>query len=253
MKSRGSWGIVYVAVIFALIAVGVASGTYYFEKKAKQNAIVSVAKTVSDWHGLSDIASSSASSDSSSVSQAVSEDLYTQYANLTAQGTFTTKERDQMLADIAAGHVSEPPIVPNISLTDLNLQATTSLSSYLQLVAVILAQSGRVKEYELNVFARSVENNVTSGTQELADDAALYQEIGTALLIMDTPPAVAPQHLELVKSVGALAKATALLATWNGDPINGLVYVDAFNKAEAYVTASVNAVVATVQKLQQSS
>jgi len=121
-----------------------------------------------------------------------------------------------------------------------------------QLLAVILAQGGRVKEYEMNVFARTVGDQVTTGTPELAADAALYDEIAASLLIMDTPPAVAPQHLEVVKSVGALAKATALLATWNGDPIQGLADVDAFDKAEAYVTNSVNDLLATVKQLEQT-
>jgi hypothetical protein len=252
MKTRGSWGIVYVAIVFAVVAVGIATATYYFEKNQKSAAIVAAGKNLSDWHGISDTISTTTTGGEAPSSEAVSQDLLDQYAELANQGTFTAEERDQMLSELVQKDVSVPAIVPNITLKDLNVQESASLDSYVQLLAVIIAQGGRVKEYELNVFARTVGNEVKTGTPELATDAALYEEIAAALLLMDTPPAVAPQHLEVVKSVGALAKATALLATWNGDPIEGLTYVDAFNKAEAYVTNSVNELFATVATLKKT-
>lgn len=236
------------AAIFALLCVGGGIFIHYSAGKTKGAATPPATSPVSSWQGIA----STSTAPAPTLSQTLSGNLYAQYMNLAGQGTFTAAERDQMLASLAKNNVTEPAIVPDIGLGDLSIVATTSLDSYMQLLAVVLAQGGQVKEYELNVFARTLQNQVTSGTPELAADADLYQRIAAAALVMDVPASVAPQHLEIVKSVGALSKAVSLLATWNGDPIEGLTYVDAFNKAQAYVTNSVNALLAAVQKLQKA-
>lgn len=252
METRKRWGIVHVAVIFALLTIGTAAATFYFEKKEKNATIIAIAQHFGSGQGLSNTVGS-APGPGASLSDALSNDLNTQYGTLLQKGTFTSAERDQMLSDLANKYVSDPAVVPVISLTDLNVQASTSLSSYIQLLAVILSQSGQVKEYELDVFANTVQSRTTTGTPKLIADADLYQHIAAAILAMEVPAAVAPQHLEVVKSVGALSKAVALMGSWNGDPIEGLIYVDTFNKAQAYSQSSINTLIAAVQKLQQKT
>ena len=50
---------------------------------------------------------------------------------------------------------------------------------------------------------------------------------------MQVPSSVATQHLALTNAFSELAHATALLTTWNGDPLDGLNLVNNFAKAEA--------------------
>ena len=140
-------------------------------------------------------------------------------------------------------------VVPNISLTDLNVKPNAPVATYLELLSVIIGQSSQVKQYEVDVFSQTVSNNVTTGTPTLAEDAALYRRIAAALLIMEVPQSLASQHLELVKSVGALGNAVADMPAWKGDPIQALEYIDAFNKAESYVQNSVDTLLAAAKPL----
>ena len=250
METRNSWGIVYVAAIFAALAIGTALTISYFQNQAKQAQVVAITKSLSEWSSVSDVAPTSTPAALPAVSDAVSQDLVTGYAALVNKGNFTTKERDAMLADVVKKNVTSQNIVPVITLTDLNI-GPTSVENYLALFAIILGKSTQVKHYELNVFVKTVSSENAKGTPELMNDAILYEKIAAAMLIMQVPPELASQHLEVAKSVGALAKAVANMSQWKGDPIDALTMVDSFNKSEAYVKNSVNNLLAAVTKLQK--
>lgn len=243
MESRRSWGIVYVAGAFALIVIG---GAYLVSHNPLRRTVVI---------GLADgSAAVQGTGSAAAPSQALSQDLYAGYLNLTQQGSFTSAERDQMLAGIVKKDVNPENVVPAVTLANLNIASTTTPDRYLALLAVILNQASIVKRYELAVFTDNVSAGVKTGSPELAADADLYKRIAIAILIMQVPPALAPQHLEVVKSVGALAHAVSNMAEWNGDPIQALAEADTFNKAEQYVAASVdNVLVAGEAAMKKSS
>ncbi|MBV9435054.1 MAG: hypothetical protein JOZ44_03325 [Acidobacteria bacterium] len=181
------------------------------------------------------------------TSSGLSNDVAQGYIALTAKGTFTAQERDAMIAQAIQKNVSIPSVVPIVSQADLTI-GTTSVGSYLALLSTILNRSTSVKHYELDVFTNTVANDNASGTPELANDANLYKRIAAAILVMEVPPQLAEQHLEVVRSMGALANATEKLSTWNGDPIDALTLADTFNKAEAYMETSIDALLAAAQK-----
>ena len=70
---------------------------------------------------------------------------------------------------------------------------------------------------------------------------------------MEVPKAVATEHLEVVKSVGALARAVENMAKWKGDPIEALSDVDTFNKAKSYTEGSVDTLLLAVMAFQNKT
>ena len=248
MESRNSWGIVYVAAAFAIVIIGATLMTVYLQKKQNDAQVASIAANLIQTPVIADTASSSLP-DTMQTSQTVSSDLFNKYSDLLNNGSFTAQEVNQASAAVAKADVQPAAVVPNISLADLNVKDGAPVSTYLQLLSVIMSQSSQVQEYEVSVFSRSVTNDVTTGTPTLADDAALYRRIAAALLIMEVPKSLATEHLDLVKSVGALGNAVADMASWKGDPVEALVYIDAFNKAESYVQNSVDTLLATAKPL----
>jgi hypothetical protein len=247
MKTRGSWGIVYVAVVFAVLAIGTAYATSRFWQG--QRIATATGENSSDWQSTPGAASAS-SPGTTALSDTLSEDAYSGYLNLAQQGTFTAAEQNQMLAGVVKKDIQPQNVVPELSLAQLNLVATTSLQNYISLVAVILNQSTQIKQEESYVFGNTVQKQVTSGTPTLMTDASIYLRIAEALLVMEVPPSVAGQHLELVKSVGGLSNAVKNMGEWSGDPIQALQEVDTYNKAKAYVENSANTLMAAVQKLE---
>ncbi len=248
MEARNKWGGSFFAVIFALVVIGAAS-FYYFQNQPKGNSLPS-GVTLKDWR---EVSSSAPGSPSDNVTEALSLDLYNNYIDLTQSGTFTAAERDAMLAELTKKHVSNPAIVPIITLNDLNVNDETSLDTYVKLLTVIVSQASTVKKYEVTLFTESVINNNANGTPELQKTADLYKKIAASLLVMEVPAKLAPQHLEAVKSVGALAKAVENMARWKGDPIVALSDVDTFNKAQSYVTNSMEVLLASITTLQKKT
>jgi hypothetical protein len=248
METRGGWGIVYVAAGFAVVAIVAALTTAYLEKQHRDAQVTAVTKSLADWRSVSDVPTTTPPAP---LADNVSADLFKAYGTLVDQGSFTASERDNLVAGIVEKNVSPQVIVPNISLADLTIKEGAPVDTYLKLLTVILSQSSQVKEYEITVFTRTVSNGTTTGTPELQSDALLYQRIAAAIILMDVPPALAKEHLEVAKSVGALAKATADMAAWKGDPIEALSDADAFNKAESYVETSVNNLLAAAKPLLQ--
>ncbi|MBI3573956.1 hypothetical protein HY090_02810 [Candidatus Kaiserbacteria bacterium] len=251
METRNSWGIVYVAVIFSAVAIGISLFVSYMHERAKAAEVVAIGKNIADWHGITNTVDASATA-TPPLSQGIATDFVAGYQGLLNKGEFTSAERDQLFADIVRKNVQASEVVPNISLSDLNI-GTTSVDTYLSLFALIMAESSQVRRYELNVFSDVVTKDQTGGTPELQKDAILYQKIGAAILLMEVPKELATQHLEVVRSVGALARAVANMGTWSGDPIESLAYIDTFNKAESYVKASVSNLVTAADMLKKKS
>lgn len=247
MEAKNKWQRVVWAGVFAVAVIGLSLISYAFEH-SKKNSDVAVSQTPNTVSP-----SQKSPSNTEPLTSVISNDLLASYANLAGDGVVTPAERDQMLADLVKKHVANQKIVPNISLTDLNVSDTVTLDSYTKLLAIVLGQGLRVKNYELGVFTKTVTAGNTNGTPELQEDADLYTRIAAALLAMEVPKALAPQHLEAVKSIGALAKAVGNMSEWQGDSIEALQESDTFNKAEGYVQSSVGNLTDALDALKQKS
>ncbi len=252
MKTRNGWGIVYVAVLFALVAIGTAYLTYRSEQGQGAGAVAAETKSFAGWQSVSSVAPTTSPSETPALSDTLAQDAYAGYLNLSQQGAVTAAEQNQMLAAVVKKDVPPQNVVPQLSLANLNIVATTSADNYIGLVAVILNQSTQIKEDESYVFSNAVQNQVTTGTPALIADADLYLRIAGALLVMEVPPQVANQHLELVKSVAALSNAIRNMGQWQGDPIEALAEVDTYNKAKAYVENSASVLSAAVANLKSA-
>ncbi len=175
-----------------------------------------------------------------STTDALARELYVDYTQLAAQGSFTAKERNDMLADIAKRNIETPILTQNITRADLHIKTDTPVETYTALTTIILREATKVKEYELAAFARTVNAGNVTGTPALKEAATLYANIGRALLVMEVPPTLADKHLALIKSVRALSSTVSLMGTWEGDPLDALSYMDAFNRAEGENQKSVS-------------
>ncbi len=250
MQAQNKWGGSFLAMLFALTIIGAASFTYYRGHTQNTGNLLPASSNLKDWRLVSNTVGTS---QIASPSEVLSQNLYASYVSLTKDGEFTKTERDAMLADLAVRTATNPAIVPNILLTDLNTSATASLETYKKLFAVIISGSSGVQEYELTTFAKTTGAQNVSGTPQLQSDATIYKKIAAALLVMEVPNDVASEHLEVVKSIGALAKAVENMSRWKGDPIEALAEVDTFNKAEGYVGGSMNTLLIKIATLEKKS
>lgn len=244
MKTRNSWGIVYVSVFIGLLIIASAYGAYRFEQTPEGNVIGSGTSANGKDVGVSPGTSST------TISSTMAQDLYSGYLNLTQQGTFTAQQQTQMLSSIVSKDVPPENVVPQLSVSNLNVVPNTPIQNYISLVALILNQSTQIKQDDSYVFSNTVQDQITTGTPTLIQDANVYQRIAAALLVMPVPPSVENEHLELVKSIGGLSNSVRNMGTWSGDPIEALTEVDTYNKVKAYVENSSNALLAAVQKIE---
>lgn len=250
MESRKQWGMVFWAGFFALAAIGTALTTSYFENRVQSTPVIRAGSDSGTWKAVSDYAASRNDQRAPST-DAISKDLYSNYLALASRGSFSSAELDGMVAAIVEKNTATPAIVPTITIQNLNLQQNTSLDTYEKLFSVILSTSSEAQKYELEIFTRTVGQNNASGTPTLTQNAELYARIAAALLIMETPPSIATEHLEVVKSIGALARVVDQMGRWKGDPIQALQIVDTFNKTERYVGASIDAWVTKITVLEK--
>lgn len=250
MESQKRWGMVVWAGLFAVMAIGTAVATHYFENK-KNNPDIVASGNVADWKSVSNFVNADGSNAALSSGQ-ISKDLYSSYLALAQKGQFTAAEKDKMISDLVERHVSNPAVVPNITVSNLNVQTGVSVTKYAELFAVIMSQASKAKQYELDLFTHTVALRNANGTPALQESANLYLRIAAALLVMEVPPEVATEHLEVVKSVGALGRVVDVMANWHGDPIQALEEVDTFNKTENYVSASVDTLVSKIITLQKA-
>lgn len=239
------------AGLFAVMAIGTAVATHYFENKKNTSNIVAAGSNIADWKSVSNFVNADGSNAALSSGQ-ISKDLYSSYLALAQKGQFTAAEKDKMISDLVERHVTNPAVVPNITVSNLNVQAGVSITKYAELFAVIMSQASQAKQYELDLFTRTVAARNVNGTPALQESANLYLRIAAALLVMEVPPEVAVEHLEVVKSVGALGRVVDVMANWHGDPIQALEEVDVFNKTENYVSVSVDVLVSKIITLQKA-
>lgn len=243
METQNKWGGAFWAVIFAVVVIG-GSSVYYFLHQPKKMAILPGGEVLANWQSVS---STVATSSENGLTGALSHDLY---AKLAENITYTARERDVIIASLVKQRVVNPAVVPNINLVDLNISDTASVDTYTKLLVVILSQANQVKNYEVTVFTQTVVNDNFYGTPALQSTADVYKKIGASLLLMEVPKSLAKEHLEVVKSVGALARAVDNMATWKGDPIEALSAVDTFNKAKSYTEGSVDTLLLAITALQ---
>ncbi len=248
MKEPVKWGRVISAGLFALVAIGGATAIEYLTHMPPKNT--SAGATAS-----AQVSASGSIVPANGVTAAISQDAVSQYLSAADQnGNISTDDATRITAGVVQQYVSAPQVVPVVALADLNVSASDSLDTYQQLFVLIMDQSTRVPEYEVDAFARVVTNGTdATSTAELQGDADLYKRIAAALLVMQVPTALAPEHLEVVKSVGALAHAVEEMGDWNGDPIQALVDVDTFNKSAAYVKSSVSDLASAVASAQKKT
>lgn len=259
MNSRSEWGVIAFACIAALLIIG---ATLYFTTKSTASSTTPVltaesGRTVEGREGewrvaLETIASTTAKKFSDyrapkelPVTQGISQELVATYFALKSENKLGTQEAADSIQNLITRNVAV--IEPKDTYTPASLRVTTvTLDDYAGSLGDAMQKSSKVREYELVTFARTVGLEIKTGTPELRAAAATYRLIEKDLLTAPVPQALAPTHLELLKSVAYLAQTTELMAGWTGDPIDGLAYVDGFVKAEKRTRTALNALFAAM-------
>lgn len=291
METRSSWGMVLLAVGFAVIAIGVAVGTMFFESNDRNETVIVAPRLgaeprdtdndgIADWtenvigtdpgnrdtdgDGVSDgdelaknsdptnygtAPDSNFASHASPTSDRVSDDLFKGYLELTSKETFTNAEYEDVLKNAYDKNVTSLDLSRNISLANLTVSKDMSVAGYASLVSMILQQSAQVKEYEPVTFGRLIQAPNETGRMQLQNTAGLYKKIQRALILVQVPPALADEHLALVKGVGSLARAVELMGTWDGDYLDALAVSDAFKMSQDETYTSADALFSAVQDL----
>lgn len=260
MNSRNEWGIILIACV---VAIGIIAGAVYVAQPTKavvvpEGAISAGsadtdAQREGDWrNALEAIASTTVKKIGDyrapkelPKTQGVSQELVATYLSLKSENKLGTKEAADSIQDLITRNIST--IDPKDTYTTASLRAANvTLDDYAGSLGDAMQKSSMVKEYELITFARTVGLEITTGTPELRTASSIYRSIEKELLAAPVPAALAPQHLELIKSVAYLAQTTELMSGWTGDPIDGLAYVDAFVKAEKRSRTALNALFAAM-------
>lgn len=260
MNSRKEWGIILIACFVAIAIIG---GALYLAQPKTTTAVAegtlsagpadTTAEREGDWRrALETIASTTAKKIGDyrapkelPKTQGVSQELVATYLSLKSENKLGTKEAADSIQQLISRNVTS--IEPKDTYTTQSLRtANVTLDDYAGSLGDAMQRSSMVKEYELITFARTIGLEITTGTPELRVASSIYRSIEKDLLAAPVPPALAPAHLELIKSVAYLAQTTELMAGWTGDPIDGLAYVDSFVKAEKRSRTALNALFAAM-------
>ena len=264
MPTRTNWGIIAVAVAFALVAIGVALTTSYFSKSSTDTGAPVATQSVKsadqeDWMSvLSQIATTSVDKNGNYVAprelgktEAITQEFVVAYLQLKNNDTLTTDEKNKKFQEIITREVQPVASTQAYTLTSLKTSQSVDLGTYADALTEALAKSTAVKEYELTTFARTVGSKRTTGTPALAEDATIYRGIERDLLAMQVPQQLAQEHLAVLQTVANLAQLNELMAKWSGDPIVGMSYLDAFFKADSKAMLVVNTLYTRLVALAQ--
>ena len=287
-SGKGGWGVVFAAVVFAIIAIGIAVSTFIFQDKNGSAVVAGNTPSVNDTDGdgltvweeqvwRTDPAKADTDGDGASdgAEVAAGTDPTTAGPRANPYETWTpTKPSDAFAQNAASFYISNkaagdngsvlsasqvaqniklPDLKENISYSTLIISETEPLALYTRILYEILRESTAVREYELSTFKRAVQTQNYYGSPELNDAATKYREIEAALLAMQVPASVASEHLDLVNAVGTLANTVSAMASWGGDPFAGLAYTNAFLTAENMVDTALNALAVKIDTLTSLS
>ncbi len=284
MEPKKGWGNVIIAGIFALLVIGTAIGTYFFENKggisflsttstkspndADNDGLTTWEETV--WHtdpnkfdtdgdGAGDGAEIAAGSDPTIAGATVngfevwSGVAPTQaIAQSFASAQTGTSAGKGMSLEAITKNAPVPDLTERITIDRLNVKEGANVSAYVDVLGAILKTSTKVREYELALFKHTVYAENYYGTPELKLAAAKYREIEAALLAMPTPPAVAEEHLEFVNAVGTLANVVSAMGAWGGDPFAGITYMNAFITAESNVQTKLGKLYTAISNIKNT-
>ncbi|MBX9765203.1 thrombospondin type 3 repeat-containing protein [Patescibacteria group bacterium] len=276
MESRKGWGIVIGAGIFAVLAIGVALGTYFFEGSKSIAGLEAGGPNDTDRDGLTTAeelawgtdpdnpdTDGDGIADGAEVKLLASPTIAGSNVNPFEQKTANkTSPSDTVAYGIAqaaldvstsggdvkaaaselAKKVELPVLEENISIKDLRVTEGMSMKLYAEIVYEILRESATIRQSELSLFRKAVEEKNYSGTPALRDAARTYKEMEGALIGMQVPPSIVTEHLELVNSVGTLANIVGAMASWSGDAFAGVIYSEAFFATEPRIEAAIEAV-----------
>jgi hypothetical protein len=257
METQNRWGLVLLATAFAGVVIAVALFVTFSENKrnAQEPAVVPVIKeaekSTPETFDVMNPDIGSVSYVGVSPTDTLAAGLADQYQTLTDSAT-SDDEKKAILDAIVAKAVPKQEFASVLTLANLNISNAASADTYAMLLALILSQSSTVREYEMATFLRAVRDMNHDGSPELQEDATIYRQIRDALVAMAVPTAVAREHLAVVNDVGALAQVVAQMGEWNGDPTVGIVYVNAFERAQSAVVQSLSALTAKLSTLKPS-
>ncbi len=185
---------------------------------------------------------------------ALARELFSEYAELKKTGGVqSTQAVDATLSELITRRVKEIQPEKNVALKDLTIKGDISVAVYEKNVSDILRKSLAVKEYELSTFARVMSDGDVSALQSLQSSALLYATLQNELMKTPVPSSLAGDHLRMVQSVGSIAQVVSLLSKWGGDPLDALVYVNAFAEAEIKVAENISKVFSLARSISKQS
>lgn len=271
MESRKGWGIVIGAGIFAVLAIGVALGTYFFESRESVSGLVAGGPNDTDRDGLTTAEElawgtdpNNPDSDGDGIADGAEVDLlasptiagssinpYETKTPGTVVASGIAKAQLSMEAGASEGEVKAaiatladevgfPDLEETIATSEMNVNEKLSMKLYSEILYEILRESVVVRQSELGLFRKAVTSRNYSGTPELKDAARTYKDIEAALIAMEVPPVVVVEHTELVNAVGTLANIVGAMASWSGDPFAGIIYIEAFTATQQRLEESIS-------------
>lgn len=183
---------------------------------------------------------------------AIAKEVLVNYIRLKNEGKATPDEMQLQVKNIIQRHVPTFEL-PTITVEQLTIDQGNDIVSYAGVLTGALSKSSTIKEHELKTFARSIGEKNAGGSPVLARDASIYRGIVSELKVMSVPQNVSKEHLAVLNSSNMLAHMTDLMATWDGDPLTALAYIDQFVETERDVQLSISALYRKLGVLAQKS
>ncbi|MBY0539562.1 thrombospondin type 3 repeat-containing protein [Patescibacteria group bacterium] len=276
MEIRKGWEVVIGAAVFAVLAIGIALGTYFFEgsktiagveaggpNDADRDGLTTAEELAwgtdpnnpdTDGDGIADgaevdllasptIAGSSINPFERATDERVATSEIVAYgiAQAAIEAEAGEEQNASSIVSNLARSIDLPILAKNITAKDLRVTEGMSMKLYAEIVYEILRESATIRESELSLFRKAVDTGNYSGTLALKDAARTYKEMEAALIGMQVPPSVVNEHIELVNSIGTLANIVSSMASWSGDSFAGILYTEAFFATEPRIEAAIEA------------
>ncbi|MCK6462724.1 MAG: thrombospondin type 3 repeat-containing protein [Candidatus Pacebacteria bacterium] len=175
---------------------------------------------------------SSSGADLNTMTAAYAKQFLTEYLLIKQQkGELTNKDKESLVESLMLQMSSNRPTdtynVSNIKIAD---NGQENLRKYSITVKKLLVDDKKIKENEVVIFGRLMENlknkegvNYSNDVKKLLEITEIYNGALAELRQLDVPEELAKDHLDLINGLNNMSEAVKLMATAPEDSIKGLL------------------------------
>ncbi len=169
----------------------------------------------------------------------ITRDLLGSYVQQVRNKTYTEQSGEKIV-----NKVTDEVFALNYKPKQLSTLITTpnndynTIKKYKDSLYKTLSALSNLKEYELTIYARAIQNNSKKDFDDLRNISLIYSNVATDMLDITVPKEVSTIHLSILNSLYKFSEVLKNMADGYNDPAAGLSGIGNFTKTEEEIQQS---------------